>query len=225
MFHIVFNLASRFLYLGNVLQGLAHKILALRTLDIISSHLIPSLPAPPPLALLDAPVPIQEPIISPFPSVGPFAIERRSPAFSSPIPSYQSSLIAVTPNQFPQLLPIFVVLVAISGFVIIVPETIQFFKNFAKTLSAFTYPSSYISKLFRSRPTFRPLPASLPSQIASSKLPVSLVSLILLWTGPVRDHMSSHFIRHDIDMFIACNRVLLYIHLVYLHYFLLRAKL
>ena len=225
MFHVVFNLASRFLYLGNVLQGLAHRILALRTLGIISSHLIPTLPAPPPLALLDAPAPIQETIISPYPSVGPFAIERRSPAFSSPIPSYQSSLISVTPTQFPQLLPLFVILVAISGFVIIVPETVQFLKNIAKTLSAFTHASSYISKSSRSTPTFRLLPASLPSQFASSKLPVSLISLVLLWTGPVRDHMFSYFIRHNIDTVLACNRVLLYIYLVYLHSFLLRAKL
>lgn len=216
MFHLVFSLASRFIYLGNVFQGLAQRILALRSLDIISSHLTLTLSAPPPIQLLDAPTPIQEPIISTYPM---------SSAFSSPIPSYRSFFISVTPSQFLQFLPLLVVLVSISGFVIIVPEIVYFFKNTTKKPSAFADASSYITKLFRSRPSFRLLPASLSSQMASSKLPLSLISLLLLWTGPVSDHMSSHSIRHDIDMFLARSRVLLYIHLVYLYAFLLRAKL
>ncbi|KAH9990488.1 hypothetical protein BJV77DRAFT_1068869 [Russula vinacea] len=161
MFHVVFSLASRFLYLGNMLQGFAHRILALRSLDAISSILIPALPPPPPVPLLDAPVPfveLLEEIILPLPSV---AIERQPPAFSSLIPSYQSSLIAVSPSQFSKFLPFFVVLAAISGFVIILPTIIYFF---AKIPSAFAN--------------------ALPSRFTSSKLPISLLSLLLLWTGP-----------------------------------------
>ena len=112
-----------------------------------------------------------------------------SPALSSPIPSYQPSLISVTPNQFIQFFPLIVLLVSITGFVIIVPEI---FKNIANKPSAFTGASSYIAKLFRSKPSFRFLPASITSQMALSKLPVSLISLLLLWTGPVSDHMFSH---------------------------------
>ncbi|KAI0264527.1 hypothetical protein BGY98DRAFT_1181844 [Russula aff. rugulosa BPL654] len=56
MFHIVLAIASRFLYFGNALQGFARGILALRNLGVISSHLIPAISPPPPIALLDAPV-------------------------------------------------------------------------------------------------------------------------------------------------------------------------
>lgn len=194
MFHVVFSLASRFLYLGNMLQGFAHRILTLRSLDTISSYLIPALPPPPPVLLLEAPAPLLElpvEIVSPFSSGSPFAIESQSPAFSSPISSYQSSLIALTPSQFSKFLPLLVFLAAFSGFVIIVPEIVYYFKNIAKTPSAFA--SINIAKLFRFKPTFRLLPVSLPSQFASSKLPISLVSLLLLWTGPVRYYRVLYF--------------------------------
>jgi hypothetical protein len=65
--------------------------------------------------------------------------------------------------------------------------------HIAKTLSAFIHASRNIAKSFRSMPTFRLQPASLPSPFASSKLPISLVSLLLLWTGPVSAYLSSHF--------------------------------
>ncbi|KAI0279644.1 hypothetical protein BGY98DRAFT_411353 [Russula aff. rugulosa BPL654] len=104
MFHIVFSLTSRFLYLRNILQGLARGILALRSLDAISSHLTPALSPPPPLPLLEAPVPFlerPEQIISPYPSRDVIAIQRQFPVSASPFPIYQSSLIAITPSQFP----------------------------------------------------------------------------------------------------------------------------
>lgn len=188
MFHVVFSLASRFLYLGNMLQGFAHRILALRSLDAISSILIPALPPPPPVPLLDAPVPfveLLEEIILPLPSV---AIERQPPAFSSLIPSYQSSLIAVSPSQFSKFLPFFVVLAAISGFVIILPTIIYFFAKIAKIPSAFANASRTIAESFKPMPISKFLPASLPSRFTSSKLPISLLSLLLLWTGPVRTY-------------------------------------
>jgi hypothetical protein len=174
MFHVIFSLTSRFLYLRNILQGFARGILALRSLDAISSRLTPALSPPPPVPLLDAPDPFVErleQIISPYPSRDVIAIERQFPVFASPFPIYQSSLIAVTPSHFPKFLPVLVILAVISGFVVILPEIIYFFTN--------------ISKSFKSKFMFYCPPTGLPSQFASSKLPISLVSLLLLWTGPV----------------------------------------
>ena len=195
MFHAILSLTSRFLYLRNILQGFARGILALRSLDAISSHLIPALSPPPPVPLLDALVPSlerPEQIISslPYPSRDVIAIERQFLVFTSPFPIYQSSLIAITPSQFPKFLPALVILAIISGFLVILPEIAYFFTNIAKILSAFTHASSYIAKLFKYKPTFYCLQTSLPSQFASSKLPISLISLLLLWTGPVLIHSS-----------------------------------
>ena len=133
MFHIVLAIASRFLYFGNVVQGFARGILALRNLGAISCHLVPALSPPPPIALLDAPVPfvgLPEEIIPPYPSGGLIAlerIERQPPPFASAIPSYQSSLITVSSSQLPLLLPIFIIMLAIiSGFVLVLPEVLDF---------------------------------------------------------------------------------------------------
>jgi hypothetical protein len=192
MFHVVFSLASRFLHLGNMLQGFAHRILALRSLDAISSCLIPALPPPPPVPLLDAPAPfveLLEEIILPLPSV---AIERQSPAFASLIPSYQSSLISVSPSQFSKFLPLFIVLAAISGFVVILPTIVYFFSKITKILSAISNASRTIAESFKSVPFSHFLLATLPSRFPSSKLPISLLSLLLLWTGPVRTYEFSN---------------------------------
>ena len=153
MFHIVLAIASRFIYFGNdALQGFAHGILALRNLCVICSHLIPAISPPPPITLLDVPVhfPIvglPEDIIPPYPSAGLFALERigrQPPSFASPVPSYQPSLITVSSSQLPIFLPFFIIMLAIiSGFVIVLPEIIDYFMNAAK--------SSNISKFFRSK--------------------------------------------------------------------------
>src|SRR5258708_6213056 len=203
MFYTALSLSSRFLYLRNILQGFARGIL-FRSLGTISSHLIPALSPPPPVPRLGAPVPFverPEEIILPYPSGDLIAIERQFPVFASPLPIYQSSLIAVTPSQFPKFLPVFVILAVISGFVIILPEIAYFYMNIAKIPSAFAYASRTIAKLFKFKPTFRCLPNCLPSQFAASKLPISLVSLLLLWTGPVRIHLSlCVMVTHDIDI-------------------------
>src|SRR6266436_4357090 len=155
MFHVVFSLTSRFLYLRNVLQRFSRGILALRSLGTIS-HLIPALSPPPPVPLLGAPVPFVErleEIISPFPSRDLIVIERQFPVFASasPFPIYQSSLIAVTPSQFPKFLPIFVILAVISGFVVILPEIAYFFMNFVKIPSGLARSTLFLfSPLFRS---------------------------------------------------------------------------
>src|SRR6266404_3243694 len=204
MFHVVFSLTSRFLYLRNVLQRFSRGILALRSLGTIS-HLIPALSPPPPVPLLGAPVPFVErleEIISPFPSRDLIVIERQFPVFASasPFPIYQSSLIAVTPSQFPKFLPIFVILAVISGFVVILPEIAYFFMNIAKIPSAFAHASRTIVKPFKSKPTISCLPDCLPSQFSSCKLSISLISLLFLWTGPVRIHSSFRItVVHDIN--------------------------
>jgi hypothetical protein len=152
MFHLVLAVASRFLYFGNVLQGLARGILALRNLGVISSQLMPSLPPPPPIPLLDASpfseLPVE--IISPYPSAALITIERIQPQaliFSSPIPSYQSSLMPVTPSRLPNFLPLFVMLAITSGVVILLPAIVM---NVAKLASAITRASKNISGFFSS---------------------------------------------------------------------------
>ena len=201
MFHIVLSIASRFMFFGNVLQGLARGILALRNLGGISFHLIPTLSPPPPILLLDAAAPfveLPEETLSPFPSAGPIfieRIERRTPAFSSPIPSYQTSLISVTPSHFPDFLPLLVTLAIISGLVVFLPGIVYVLMNVAKIPFTFTHASRYFSKFFRFKPIFSFLPARLPLRFTSRSL-VSLVSLVLLWTGPVRT-MSLHDIHHN----------------------------
>jgi hypothetical protein len=191
MFLAIFSLPSRFPYLRNILQGFARGILAFRSLDTISSHLTPALSPPPPVPLLDAPVPFverPEQIIFPYPSRDVIAIERQFLVFASPFPIYQSSLIEITPSQLPKFLPVLVILAVLSGFVVILPEITHFYMNIAKMPSAFTHAPRYIAKSFKSKSMFHCLPTSLPSQFPTSKLPISLVSLLLLWTGPVLIH-------------------------------------
>ena len=225
MFHAILSLTSRFLYLRNILQGFARGILALRSLDAISSHLIPALSPPPPVPLLDALVPSVErleQIYLPYPSRDVIATERQFPVFASPFPIYQSSLIAITPSQFPKFLPALVILAVISGLVVILPEIAYFFTNIAKIPSTFTHASRYIAKLFKSKPMFYCLPTSLPSQFASSKLAISLVSLLFLWTGPVLIH--SFFASWSLmllSIFPARNCDLFHLPLVHVHSFLI----
>jgi hypothetical protein len=186
----------------------------LRSFDAISSHLTPALSPPPPVQLLGAPIPFlerPEQIILPYPSRDVIAIESQFPVSASPFPIYQSSLVAVTPSQFPKFLPILVILAVISGFVVILPEIAYFFMNIAKS--------------FKSKPLFYCLPTSLPSQFASSKLPISLISLLLLWTGPVLIHSSFAWSFMILTIFAACNCDLSHFRLVYVYFFLLRASL
>ena len=191
MFHIVLAIASRFLYFGSVLQGFSRK---LRHLGVISSQLIPALSPPPPIALLDAPVPfvaVPEVIMPPYPPVDLIAIERielHPPLFASPIPSYQSSLMTVSSSGLPKLLPLFIIMLAIiSGFVVILPEIFFFFMNVSK--------STNVSRFVRYF-----LPAS----------------LLLLWmTGPVRTYRMSLVI--VLKIFLARRCVLLHFLLGHAH--------
>ncbi|KAI0279065.1 hypothetical protein BC826DRAFT_608177 [Russula brevipes] len=187
MFQVVFSIASRFLHLGNMLQGFARGIFALRNLQIISSHLIPALPAPSPALLLDTPVSFvefPEKIISSY-SSAIIAIEPQHSVFSSSIPTYQSSLITVMPSQLPNLVPLFIMLaiIIISGSIVLLP--LYFFVNIAKNTSAIAQSSQlFVTKSFNAKPIFNLVPAGLPCQLPSFQLLISLFSLLLLWTGP-----------------------------------------
>jgi hypothetical protein len=197
MFHVVLSFATRFLYLGNVLHGFAREILALRNLPLISSHLIPALSPPPPVAFLDAPtafVELSNQIVSPLVSVVSavsdasadiIAIECQSPVFSSPIASYQSSLMLVTPSQLPDLVSILIFLAIISGFLIIIPEIVYFFMKIAKIPSAFTLISRFFAKIFRTNPITYLVPNYVPSGSVPSQFLLSLISLLYLRSGPV----------------------------------------
>jgi hypothetical protein len=66
--------------------------------------------------------------------------------------------------------------------------------NIAKNTSAIAHSSKLFStKSFKSKPIFNLVPAGLPYQLPSFQLLVSLFSLLLLWTGPVRFHVFSCF--------------------------------
>ena len=194
MFHIVLSLASRFLYLGNVVRGFAHGILALRNLQTISSLLIPALPAPPPIPLLDAPTAIaklQDEIVSPYASAVStdlIAIKSQSPVFASSIASHESSLMLVTPSQLPDLVPIFILLAIISGLLVVLPSIICPFTNIAKTSSVIKYASRFFSKLFRTNPISYLIPDCSPSMLVPAQLFLFLNCVLFSWTGLVRTY-------------------------------------
>lgn len=109
---------SRFLYLRNVLHGFARGILALRNLYTISYLLIPSFSTHP---------------ASPRPSHCPAPRRLLLPVISPPFP--------VIPSQLPDIMPISIVGVVISGFLVLLREIICLFTNIAKISSALKYAS------------------------------------------------------------------------------------
>ncbi|KAI0247768.1 hypothetical protein BJV78DRAFT_890530 [Lactifluus subvellereus] len=187
MFHIVLSIASRFLYLGNMLQGFTRGILALRSLHAISSHIIPTLPPPPPVQLLDAPpvsLDLSDEFRMPYPTTELIVVEPQPLIMPSFIPSYQSSLVTVTPNSLPDLVPLLLMLAIISGFVCFLPELAHIFTIISTTISAFADASSNFLKSFNSKPTSNPVPAGTPSQRISFQTLMFFVSVLLAWTGP-----------------------------------------
>ena len=195
MSHVVFSIASRFRYFGNLLQGFARGLLALRSFGLIPSHLIPALPPPLPTPLLDAPAPLvelPEEIIPPYLSGGLIAIkpiERQPPAFASPISTYQHSLITISSSQLHSFLPLFIMFAIISGFIVLLPEIVNIFMNVAKIPSAFTHASRYIPKSIISKPISHFLPASLSSQFPSSLFPLPYLSC---FSGTLVDRTGAH---------------------------------
>jgi hypothetical protein len=70
--------------------------------------------------------------------------------------------------------------------------------NIAKNTSAIAHSSKlFATKSFKAKPIFNLVPASLPRQLPSLQLSVSLFSLLLLWTGPVRFHVFLCFFHAD----------------------------
>ena len=194
MLHVVLSLASRFLYLGNMVRGFARGILALRNLQTISSLLIPALPAPPPIPLLDAPTTIaklQDEIVLPYASAVStdlIAIESQSPVFASSTASHESSLMLVTPSQFPDLVPVLILLAIISGFLVVLPEIFCLFTNIAKTSPAIKYASRLFPKLFRTNPISHLIPDYSPSMLVPAQLFLFLNCVLFSWTGLVRTY-------------------------------------
>jgi hypothetical protein len=188
MFHLVFSIASGFLYLGNILQGFTRGILALRSLHIIS-HLVPTLSPPSPVKLLEAPaayLDISDELRMPYPTTDLVVIEPLPSVMLSPVPSYQSSLVVVTPGDLPNLVPLFVLLAIISGLVCVLPELAFTFTTISKTISAFARVFIKNFRSFESKPTSNLVPAGPSSRLISFQSLITLVSFILLWTGPVR---------------------------------------
>ncbi|KAI9510003.1 hypothetical protein F5148DRAFT_1366837, partial [Russula earlei] len=185
MFHIIFSIASGFLHLGNILQGFSRGILALRYLHtIVPSHLIPTISPPPTAPLLDAPstfVGLPQIITPPYSSSDLILIGRSSPVFVSSTPSYQSSLIVITPNQLPDLVPLVMVLAIISGVVVFLPEIVYFSTKLANIISTFTNTSTGFARCLRLKPISNLIPAGHLSQATIS---LSFISLLLSWTGP-----------------------------------------
>jgi hypothetical protein len=174
-----------------MLQGFARGILALRNLNTISSFIIPALPPPPPIPLLDAPIAIaqlQDEILPYASAVSTdlIAIESQSPVFVSSIASYQSSLMLVTPSQLPDLIPIFILLAVISGFLVVLLEIVCLYTNIAKTSSNFKRASRFFSKLFRTNPISYLVPDCVPAVIAPAQVFLFLSCVLFSWMGPVR---------------------------------------
>ncbi|KAH9064980.1 hypothetical protein EDB87DRAFT_1680146 [Lactarius vividus] len=142
---IVFAFTSRFLYLGNMLRGLARGVLALRNLRAMTSRLMPTLCSPPPTHLLEAPiVPLSPPLVLPS---------------SIPTLGYQSSLVTVTPNRLPDLVPLLLLLAFFSGFVLLLPGLVYVYSAIANRISASAYSSRKISKAYSFNPIFSLVPA------------------------------------------------------------------
>src|SRR6266404_5181477 len=179
MFQALFAVTSRFLYLGNILRGFAHGVLALRNLGTIPSHLIPTLSSPPLINLLEAPLAPLEPLEvfrTPSPSGGLIVINGPPPSrvlpYPLPIRSYQSSLVVASPNS---LLLDFLPLLLLALFLGFLPGLVYVCASILK---------SRIFSLFSLVSVF------LPSQIFSRQSLFLLVSLPLFWTAPVRGLLS-----------------------------------
>ncbi len=191
MFQALFAVTSRFLYLGNILRGFAHGVLALRNLGTITSHLIPTLSSPPLINLLEAPLAPLEPLEvfrTPSPSGGLIVINGPPPSrvlpYPLPIRSYQSSLVVASPNS---LLLDFLPLLLLALFLGFLPGLVYVCVSIPHTSRKFPVASILKSRIFS---LFSLVSVFLPSQIFSRQSLFLLVSLPLFWTAPVRGLLS-----------------------------------
>ena len=193
-----FKFTSGFLYVGNLLRGLARGVLALRNIHDITSHLIPTLSSPPIAHLLDAPIPpldLLEEFRTQSSSGGLIVIEVPPLVLPSPIPthSYQSSLATVTPNRLLDLVHLLLLLAFIFGLVLLLPGLAYVCATIADRISAFSrfsrknfkaYGFSLVP-IFSLVLLFSLVSNFFSTQIFSLRLLVSPASLLLLWIGPV----------------------------------------
>ena len=187
MLQTLFAFTAGFLNLDNLRRGLARGALTLRDLCVIIFRLRLTLSCAPPIHVMEVPISpsvLMEELTMPSSSQGLIVIEAPSLVLPSPIPtrSYQSSPVTVTSDRLPDLVPLLILLVVISGFVLLLPGLVYFCSTIANRISAFSRISrkksisSLVPYLFSTRIFFRHL--------------VSLVSLLLLWTGQVRGLLS-----------------------------------
>jgi hypothetical protein len=101
-------------------------------------------------------------------------------------------LLTPNDNKLPDhAISIFILLAIISmflGFLLVFHCPI----NTTKLSSAFTRTSRIFAKLFRTNPIPYLVPACIPPMLAPFQLVIFFVSLLILRTGPVREHLSSH---------------------------------
>jgi hypothetical protein len=167
-------------------------MLAVRNLRITSSrHLIPTLSPPPLVQLLESPGPplplleLSDDFGMPYPTTDLLVIDQPPSFMLSPMPSYQSSLAIVTPSNIPDLVPLFLMLAIISGLFCFLPELAYVFTVISKFLSAFVNASNSFFKSFKRKPASNLALTASTSQPISFRTIVSLISLVLVWTGPV----------------------------------------
>jgi hypothetical protein len=217
--HITFplQLASRFLSLRTLFQGLAHWVLVLRNLRAIPD-LFPSLPPLPPFPSLDAPTAfsgLQDGFASPsLPFISAnttasaistasaastasavsatYAVSAAASAESiaSPISAFQSSLMLVAPNQLPDLVISLFILFFIISASLVLPTVFYFLINTTKISSAFTRTSRIFSKPFRTNPIPYLVPPCVPPVFSPVQLVIGLAFPLVFWTGLVRLHLS-----------------------------------
>ena len=173
------------------LRGFARDLLALRKLHDIASHLVPTLSSPPPLHLLDAapiaPLDVLEELTTPSSYGALITIDVPPQVLPSAIPTriYQSELVTVTPTHFFDLIHILLFLAFISGLVLLLPGLVYVFATIAGRISAPFRLSTKNSNASSSKSAFSLVLNFVSTPIFSLFLLVSLVSLLLLWTGPV----------------------------------------
>lgn len=192
MLQTLFAFTAGFLNLNNLRRGLARGALTLRDLCVIIFRLRPTLSCAPPIHVMEVPIApsvLMEELTMPSSSQGLIVIEAPSLVLPSPIPtrSYQSSPVTVTSDRLPDLVPLLLLLVFISGFVLLLPGLVYFCSTIANRISAFSRISRKKVLSFKSISSL--VPYLFSTRIFSRHL-VSLVSLLLLWTGQVRGLLS-----------------------------------
>jgi hypothetical protein len=163
-----------------------------------------------------APLEFLEELRTPSSSGELMVLEVSPSVLPSPIPthSYQLSLDTVAPNPFLELAHFFALLLFITGLLLLLLGLVYVFTSIARKISAFSRLARKNSKAFIFKsifslvlvfslvplfsfvplcnfvPLFSLVSNSFSTRIFSLRLLLSPVSLLLLWTGPVRGILS-----------------------------------